>query len=314
MNICLCALFLRPLPCPKNNNKSQEQSVLRSASKNREKNMDRLKEVLAFVNNKGGVGKTTTVQNVAFGLLRRDSSLRVLCIDLDPQGNLSTLLGWREKQKHYSNPLTVADVMRRGDDSRLPVYGFGGGLFYVPASSLLSDIEPDLHRQMQSKLVLSDLFGNGVRYMDSGSDVKEERIEESFDYILIDCAPALSELTYNALGAATGVVIPVQLGSLSVDGIGRMVEAYRNVRRRLNKELELRGLLIVMADERTNLSRETSDYLRNLYDDAVFRTRIRQCVKVGESQFHHQSIFEYAPSCTAARDYEDFIEELLETV
>lgn len=279
--------------------------------------MNRLKEVLAFANNKGGVAKTTTVQNVAAGLLRRDPSLRILCIDLDPQGNLSSLLGWREKMKQMSNISTVADALRDGDKNHLPVYKSDNGLFYSPASTSLADIDPDLHRQMQSKLVLASLFGNDISYMDAlyfgAENLGGSLIEECFDYVLIDCAPALSELTYNALGAASGVIIPVQLGSLSVDGIGRMIEAYRNVQRKLNSDLIMRGLLIVMADERTNLTRETTEFLRDNYEAEMFHTRIRQCVKVGESQFQHQDIFSYAPDCTAAHDYDDFITELLET-
>lgn len=279
--------------------------------------MNRLKEVLAFANNKGGVAKTTTVQNVAAGLLRRDPSLRILCIDLDPQGNLSSLLGWREKIKQMSCISTVADALRDGDKNHLPVYKSDNGLFYSPASTSLADIDPDLHRQMQSKLVLASLFGNDILYMDAlylgAEKLGSSLIEECFDYVLIDCAPALSELTYNALGAASGVIIPVQLGSLSVDGIGRMIEAYRNVQRKLNSDLVMRGLLIVMADERTNLTRETTEFLRYNYEAEMFHTRIRQCVKVGESQFQHQDIFSYAPDCTAAHDYDDFITELLET-
>ena len=92
-----------------------------------------------------------------------------------------------------------------------------------------------------------------------------------------------------------------------------MMEAYRNVKRKLNPDLTMRGLLIVMADERTNLARETSDFLRDTYDADSFQARIRQCVRVGESQFQHQDIFTYAPNCTAAADYNAFITELLST-
>jgi len=278
--------------------------------------MAKLKEVLAFANNKGGVAKTTTVQNVAAGLLRHDPSLHILCIDIDPQGNLSSLLGWREKMKAFNGQFyTVATALRDGDNNHLPVYQSQPGIFYVPASGDLADIDPDLHRQMQSKMVLASLFGNEINYMDElylhADPLPGSYIEDCFDYVLIDCAPALSELTFNALGAASGVIIPVQLGSLSVDGIGRMMEAVRNVKRKLNSDLVMRGLLIVMADERTKLARETSEYLRDQYDADIFQTRIRQCVKVGESQFQHEDIFTYAPDCTAAQDYDNFITELL---
>lgn len=272
---------------------------------------------MAIVNNKGGVGKTTTVQNVAAGLIRRDSSLRVCCIDLDSQGNLSTLFGWHEMRKRVANALTVADALRDGDNNHLPIYPANTkGIWYCPASQALADIEPALHAQMSSKQVLTALFGNEVLnmeelYLEGHYDEPMKYLEDFFDYILIDSAPALSELTYNALAAATWVVIPVQLGSLSIDGIARMIEAYRKVRQKLNPDLELRGLLIVMADERTNLARETIDYLRDTYGEIMFQSRIRQCIKVGESQYKHVSVFDWAEDCTAAHDYEDFINELL---
>ncbi len=286
--------------------------------------MSRLKEVLAFVNNKGGVGKTTTVQNVAVGLLRQDPSLRILCIDLDPQCNLSTLLGWRTKRKAFNGyQYDIYTSLQDGDKNSLPVYKSNTeGLFYVPASPHLSSVEPDLYRQMQSKQVLSALFGNQLHYMDqiwlTKNDPAAEQLyneeitwmEDSFDYVLIDCAPALSELTYNALSAATGVIIPVQLGSLSVDGLGRMTEAINAVRSKLNPDLRLLGLLIVMSDERTKLARETAQFLQDNYDTTLYRTRIRQCIRVGESQYQYQSIFDYSPDCSAARDYAAFITEL----
>ena len=245
-----------------------------------------------------------------------------MCIDLDPQGNLSSLLGWVEKRRRIGAvATTIAEALRNGDDNSLPVYESSKGLYYVPASSFLSDIEPDLHRQMQSKLVLASLLGNEFLDMDNlylhapalSEAVETRYVEDVFDYVLIDCAPALSELTYNALGAASGVVIPVQLGSLSVDGIGRMIDAYKQVHKKLNHDLRMRGLLIVMADERTNIARDTIDYLRETYEADVFQTRIRQTVKIGESQYQHEDIFTYAPDCTAAKDYGEFVDELLAT-
>lgn len=281
--------------------------------------MVRLKEVLAFANNKGGVGKTTTVQNVAAGLLRRNKKLNILCIDLDPQGNLSSLLGWHNKQKDvsaYGNTPTIATALREGPNGHIPVYQSRDGLYYSPASQLLATIDNDLYRQMQSKLVLSNLLRNTMCQMDyinqeTGKlDVRSVDMVDFFDYVLIDCAPALNELTYNALGAAEGLVIPVQLGSLSVNGIGRMLQAYRDVQSGLNEDLKLRGMVVVMADERTNMAKETKNYLGDTYGDLILKTRIRQCVKVGESQFTNQDIFDYAPYCTAGIDYENLVKEL----
>lgn len=275
--------------------------------------MGKLKEVLAFVNNKGGVGKTTTVQSVAAGILRLNKKAKVLCIDLDPQGNMSFLMGWEKVKADYSPALTVADALRDGSSNSLPVYKKSDRWYYVPASSLLNGIDPDLHRQMQSKLVLCQLFGN--EFTDMSGDFKEGTrwISESFDYVLIDCAPSLSELTYNALGASTGVIIPVQLEGLSVSGIGKILKACKDVRKMLNPDLEVRGLLLAMADERTNMTKDMVKYLRDTYDEIVFDTRIRRCVKVAEAQLQLRNIFEYAPYCTAGIDYETFVKELKKT-
>lgn len=275
--------------------------------------MGKLKEVLAFVNNKGGVGKTTTVQSVAAGILRLNKKAKVLCIDLDPQGNMSFLMGWEKVKADYSPALTVADALRDGSSNSLPVYKKSDRWYYVPASSLLNSIDPDLHRQMQSKLVLCQLFGN--EFTDMSGDFKDGTcwISEAFDYVLIDCAPSLSELTYNALGASTGVIIPVQLEGLSVSGIGKILKACKDVRKMLNPDLEVRGLLLAMADERTNMTKDMVKYLRDTYDEIVFDTRIRRCVKVAEAQLQLRNIFEYAPYCTAGIDYEAFVKELKKT-
>lgn len=275
--------------------------------------MGKLKEVLAFVNNKGGVGKTTTVQSVAAGILRLNKKAKVLCIDLDPQGNMSFLMGWEKVKSDYSPALTVADALRDGSGNSLPIYKKSDRWYYVPASSLLNGIDPDLHRQMQSKLVLCQLFGN--EFTDMSGDFKEGTrwISEAFDYVLIDCAPSLSELTYNALGASTGVIIPVQLEGLSVSGIGKILKACKDVRKMLNPDLEVRGLLLAMADERTNMTKDMVKYLRDTYDEIVFDTRIRRCVKIAEAQLQLRNIFEYAPYCTAGIDYEVFVKELKKT-
>lgn len=275
--------------------------------------MERLKEVLAFVNNKGGVGKTTSVQSVAAGILRLDKNAKVLCIDLDPQGNLSFLMGWEQVKSENPSNATIAEALRDGSGNSLPVYKKTDRWYYVPASPMLGSIEPDLHRQMQSKLVLCQLFANEFTDM-SGDFAKGTRwISETFDYVLIDCAPSLSELTYNALGAATGVVIPVQLEGLSVSGIGKILKACKDVHKMLNQELEVRGLLLAMADERTNMTKEMVTYLRDTYDEIVFETRVRRCVKVAEAQLQLRDIFDYAPYCTAGIDYENFVKELIKT-
>ena len=282
----------------------------------------RLKEVFAFVNNKGGVAKTTSVQNVAAGMLRKNPALRILVIDLDPQCNLSSLMNWSS----YNETITVYDSLIAADADPLPdlhVYKSEPGLYFLPASPQLADIERALNAQMQPKLALSTILGSPLHLHDGcsqestvlGDFVSEPPLplypEDYFDYILIDCPPALSILTFNALAAATAILIPVELGALSVDGIGNMLDAYTAVKRRINKDLVMRGLFIVKSDERPRVARETIDILKNTWGAHLLNARVRQCVKIQESQWHHLDIFKHAPECNAAKDYAALVDELM---
>ena len=293
----------------------------------------RLKEVFAFVNNKGGVAKTTSVQNVAAGMLRKNPALRILVIDLDPQCNLSSLMNWSS----YQEDITVYDSLLAADADPLPslhVYQSEPGLYFLPASPKLADIERALNTQMQPKLALSTILGSplhlhsntqesttqgatvlGDSVAEPLASVAEPPIplypEDFFDYILIDCPPALSILTFNALAAATAILIPVELGALSVDGIGNMLDAYTAVKRRINKDLVMRGLFIVKSDERPRVARETIDILKSTWGAHLLNARVRQCVKIQESQWHHLDIFKHAPECNAAKDYAALVDELI---
>lgn len=281
----------------------------------------RLKEVFAFVNNKGGVAKTTSVQNVAAGMLRKNPSLRILVIDLDPQCNLSSLMNWSS----YQDDITVYDSLIAADADPLPslhVYQSEPGLYFLPASPKLADIERALNAQMQPKLALSTILGSPLHLHSNsqeatvlGNSVAELPLplypEDYFDYILIDCPPALSILTFNALAAATAILIPVELGALSVDGIGNMLDAYTAVKRRINKDLVMRGLFIVKSDERPRVARETIDILKDTWGAHLLNARVRQCVKIQESQWHHLDIFKHAPECNAAKDYAALVDELM---
>ena len=302
----------------------------------------RLKEVFAFVNNKGGVAKTTSVQNVAAGMLRKNPALRILVIDLDPQCNLSSLMNWSS----YQDDITVYESLIAADADPLPdlhVYQSEPGLYFLPASPKLADIERALNTQMQPKLALSTILGSPLHLHSNtqeattqgatvlGDSVAEPPIasvpepplnsvaepplplypEDFFDYILIDCPPALSILTFNALAAATAILIPVELGALSVDGIGNMLDAYTAVKRRINKDLVMRGLFIVKSDERPRVARETIDILKDTWGAHLLNARVRQCVKIQESQWHHLDIFKHAPECNAAKDYAALVNELI---
>lgn len=261
----------------------------------------RLKEVIAILNHKGGVGKTTTAQSLSAAMIRRHKDWRVLVIDLDPQGDLSKLLGWE------SDGRTVTDALR--DVSGLPVYKNEKGICYVPSSRELQGIDPSLLNQMQPLLVLRRCFFQNI---DDHTGDGLTTIPESFDYVLIDTPPALSKCTYNAMAVASGLLIPVQMEGLSVTGLGTVLVEMARVQQELNPNLQLRGLLPVMVDARPTIVRSFIDYLKQSYGDNVCKTHIPRSIKVNEAQTQKLDIFQWKQWSPAANAYDELVKELFE--
>lgn len=272
---------------------------------NMETKQVRLKEVLAIVNNKGGVGKTTTVQNMAVAMVREHPEWKVLVIDLDPQGDLSKLMGWQSEWDHRP---TITDAMSV-DDGYLPIYKSERGVYYVPSSPALQKIEPKLMAKLQPYMVLRKLIiGSGINHQED--DDNEVNIPMEFDYVLIDCPPALSMCTYNAMAVASGLLIPVQMEGLSVSGLAPVIVEMERVKRELNPQLSLRGILPVMVDSRPNISRSFVAYLEEAYGDNVTNTIIPRSVRVNEAQTKKQDIYEYKQWSPVATAYENLVKEL----
>ena len=283
--------------------------------------MERLREVLALVNHKGGVGKTTTVQSLAAGLRiysggefgvdadGRKRLPRVLIIDLDPQACASFLFGWSETQ-NVGKP-TVYDAMVQ--QSNLPIYQVREGIYLAPASSRLISIEPFLNQRAVPRKALYKLLAKPLNEM-SGTELADEgvtTVTEAFDYVLIDCPPAMSLLTYNALAAATSVVLPVQLEVLATKGIAEIINAIEETREDLNPDLDIRGLLMVMSNDQTNATKEFKAYLGEKYQDYMFDAYTRRDTKMVEAQAMRKDIFEYARYCRVGQDYERFTKEII---
>jgi chromosome partitioning protein len=261
----------------------------------------RLNEVLAVVNNKGGVGKTTTVQSLAAAMKRQHPEWRVLVIDLDPQGDLSKLMGWKGERMP-----TVTDALAQ-EQGLLPIYKSERGIYYVPSSPALQKIEPKLMAQMQPYMVLRKLLIGKVEDY-SGDGISA--IPYNFDYVLIDCPPALSMCTYNAMAVASGLLIPVQMEGLSVSGLAPVIVEMERVKRELNPQLELRGLVPVMVDMRPNIVRSFAAYLEQAYGDNVTMTIIPRSVKVNEAQTKKQDIYEHKQWSPVALAYGQLAKEL----
>ena len=284
----------------------------------------RLKEVLAFVNHKGGVGKTTTVQSLATGLRRygkgyfgkgedgKERKPRILLIDLDPQSSLSFLFGWNEVQN--AGKPTVYDALIT--QLPLPVYQVREGIHLVPASANLIGIEPFLNQMPVPRKALIKLLAKPFTVMqgEEFSNKKELRVEEVFDYVLIDCPPAMSLLTHNALSCSTSVVIPVQLEMLATKGIAEILNAIKETREDLNPNLDIRGLLMVMSNDQTKATKQFKEYLGDKFDDYMFDSYTRRDTKMVEAQAMAKDIFTYAPYSRVGNDYEAFTKEVLESM
>lgn len=284
----------------------------------------RLKEVLAFVNHKGGVGKTTTVQSLATGLRRYGKGYfgkgedgkarqpRVLLIDLDPQASLSFLFGCNEVQ-NPGKP-TVYDALIQ--QSQLPVYQVREGIHLVPASAHLIGIEPFLNQMPVPRKALTKLLVKPFAAVQDEElvDMSGKTVAEVFDYVLIDCPPAMSLLTHNALSCATSVVVPVQLEMLATKGIAEILNAIKETREDLNPNLDIRGLLMVMSNDQTKATKKFKEYLGGKFDDYMFDAYTRRDTKMVEAQAMEQDIFSYAPYSRVGSDYEAFTKEILESM
>jgi len=281
----------------------------------------RLKEVLAFVNHKGGVGKTTTVQSLATGLRRYGNGFfgngkdgkarqpRILLIDLDPQSSLSFLFGWNEVN-NLGKP-TVYDALVQ--QSQLPVYQVREGIYLAPASNRLIGIEPFLNQMPVPRKALTKLLAKDFVEV-QGSELADEGVKhvaEAFDMVLIDCPPAMSLLTHNALSCATSVVVPVQLEMLATKGIAEILNAIKETREDLNPTLDIRGLLMVMSNDQTKATKQFKEYLGDKFDDYMFDAYTRRDTKMVEAQAMEQDIFSYAPYSRVGNDYEAFTKEIL---
>src|SRR3954449_1366606 len=245
-------------------------------------------QVIALANQKGGVAKTTTTLNLGVAFAER--GLRVLCIDLDPQGNLTMSQGL--------NPDTIERSMFDVLTQRMPIDQV---------------IE---HREIDIAVSSIDLAGAELAL---ASQIGRERalqkalepVRGMYDYILIDTPPSLGLLTINAFVAATGVIVPVQTEYLSLRGLVQLENTLQMVRENLNPGVSIVGIVPTMYDKRITHSREADELLRENFGDLVYNTRIRKTIRYAEAPVKGQSILAYEPEGEAAALYRDLAKEVL---
>lgn len=246
---------------------------------------------IAIINQKGGSGKTTTVVNVGSAIAEK--GYKTILIDLDPQAHTTIHLGFEP----FTIEKSVYDVLVHEtpfDDVLIQTRI--KNLFLVPAKIELASAEIELVNTIGREIVLREAL---------------KKSKNNFDYIFIDCPPSLGLLTLNALTTASEVIIPIQAEFFALEGLTKLIQTIQIVSERINPSTHISGVLVTMFDKRKNICKEVVQKVKDHFDEKVFKTKIRENVKLAEAPGFGQTIFEFAKSSHGAEDYRKLTREIL---
>jgi chromosome partitioning protein len=251
--------------------------------------------IISFANQKGGVGKTTSAFNTGWAL--NQLGYRILLVDNDPQGNLTSYSVEDENEKEFSiDELYVSKKPYKIQLNQLTSIGERDDIKLIPADSMLAGVEYYLMARAEKEFVLRNALGE---------------IKENFDYIIIDNPPSLNLLTVNGLVASDSLLIPVQLEYFSLEGIVLLQKLVESLKTK-NPHLKLLGIIPNMFDDRRKLNVEVLEILKKEFGNKVFNTAVHDSVKLAESTGHSQSILSYAPKSRAAGEFRSLAKEIVE--
>ena len=255
-------------------------------------------KVIALVNQKGGVGKTTSSINLAASLGKLGK--KSLLVDLDPQGNCTTGLGVNKGNIKYS----IYDVLNGTVEAKKAIVKTGFTLLsIIPATINLAGLDIEL---------LEKGYQNAAFKKNEQLRNALEPIKDNYDFIIIDCPPSLGLLTTNALVASDSVIIPVQCEFFALEGITQLLNTIIMTQTRLNPNLKIEGVLLTLLDSRTNLGLEVVEEVRKFFKDKVFNTIIPRLIRLVEAPSHGEPINEYDPTSRAAEAYMNLAKEVID--
>lgn len=247
-------------------------------------------KIIAIVNQKGGVGKTTTTVNLSAALAKKGK--KVLLIDEDPQGNATSGVGVNKNQEKSVYDVIITDT----EISETIIESSIKKLYVCPSNINLAGAEVELVSMMARENKLKE---------------KLEEVKDKFDYIIIDCPPSLGLLTINALTAANSIIIPIQCEYYALEGVGQLMNTVNLIKKQLNKDLYIEGVVLTMNDARTNLSNQVISEVKKFFKNNVYKTIIPRNVKLSEAPSYGMPITTYAPLSKGARCYEKLAGEVL---